>query len=226
MFRMLRLSPPHGWRAVGWELVIVTVGVLVALFAEQSIVNRDWRQKSRAAETEIRAELLASAAHADERLRMSKCFEGKLDQLQDRLLRTNEPIAAPMYQSRYWTLVRLWSTDAWETARAGDVLMHMPPERVRFYAALYRQIGQIRANLALEQQHIADLAMLTWFSGPLSDTMRDRLFAAVTRARRANEMIIRDSGQLLGATGELGIRLTPESRHEPDKCGSMDDPMS
>ena len=30
MFRMLKLKPPHGWNAVGWELVIVVVGVLLA----------------------------------------------------------------------------------------------------------------------------------------------------------------------------------------------------
>jgi len=27
MFRMMKLSPPHGWNAVAWELGIVTLGV-------------------------------------------------------------------------------------------------------------------------------------------------------------------------------------------------------
>jgi hypothetical protein len=34
LFR-LRLKPPHGWNAVGWELAIVTLGVLIALGAQQ-----------------------------------------------------------------------------------------------------------------------------------------------------------------------------------------------
>ncbi len=35
MFRLLRLKPPHGWNAVAWELAIVTLGVLLALGAQQ-----------------------------------------------------------------------------------------------------------------------------------------------------------------------------------------------
>ena len=35
MFRLLRLNPPNGWHAVAWELLIVTLGVLVALGAQQ-----------------------------------------------------------------------------------------------------------------------------------------------------------------------------------------------
>ena len=39
MFRPLRLrfKPPSGWHAVGWELLIVTLGVLIALGAQQMV---------------------------------------------------------------------------------------------------------------------------------------------------------------------------------------------
>ena len=39
MFRLLKLQPPHGWRAVMWELAIVTIGVVVALGAQQWAEN-------------------------------------------------------------------------------------------------------------------------------------------------------------------------------------------
>ena len=48
MFRMLRLKPPNGWHAVGWELLIVTLGVLVALGRSRwrnGRVTREWRSK-------------------------------------------------------------------------------------------------------------------------------------------------------------------------------------
>ena len=35
MFRLLKVRPPNGWNAVAWELVIVTLGVLLALGAQQ-----------------------------------------------------------------------------------------------------------------------------------------------------------------------------------------------
>ena len=35
MFRLLKLKPPHGWSAVAWELAIITLGVRIALAAQQ-----------------------------------------------------------------------------------------------------------------------------------------------------------------------------------------------
>ena len=43
MFRMLKLNPPHGWRAVAWELAIVTAGVLIALGVQQWAEERNWQ---------------------------------------------------------------------------------------------------------------------------------------------------------------------------------------
>ena len=37
MFRLLKVKPPHGWNAVAWELAIVTLGVLIALAAQQIV---------------------------------------------------------------------------------------------------------------------------------------------------------------------------------------------
>ena len=45
MFRMLRLKPPNGWHAVGWELLIVTLGVLVALGAQQLVEAINWKRE-------------------------------------------------------------------------------------------------------------------------------------------------------------------------------------
>lgn len=49
MFRMLKLRPLHGWNAVAWELAIVTLGVLIALGAQQ--VVETLHDRSTAAET-------------------------------------------------------------------------------------------------------------------------------------------------------------------------------
>jgi hypothetical protein len=49
MFTLLKLKPPHGWNAVAWELAIVTLGVLIALAAQQIV--QDLHDRSVAAET-------------------------------------------------------------------------------------------------------------------------------------------------------------------------------
>ena len=60
MFRLLRLKPPHGWNAVAWELGIVTLGVLIALAAQQFVESRQWRSEVVAE----RASLLQEASDA------------------------------------------------------------------------------------------------------------------------------------------------------------------
>jgi len=219
-------KPMHGWREFLGEVGIIVVGVLIALGAEQFLDDLNWHEKVRYSELQLRAELLEAAANADERMRLNSCFVGKLDDLQHRLLSQSEQNAAPPYRSRYWTIVRLWSTDAWDTARAGDVLTHMQGEKVRRYAALYRQVAVIRDNLGLEQQYIADLSILPSIDGRISEVTRDRLLAAVTRSRRANEMIIRDSKQVLAAAGDIGIKLSQSTRTPLHACGTLYQPLT
>ncbi len=50
MFRLMRLKPPHGWNAVVWELAVVTVGVIVALAAQEWVEGLSWRGKVAATE--------------------------------------------------------------------------------------------------------------------------------------------------------------------------------
>ena len=57
MFRLLKVKPPHGWNAVAWELGIVTVGVLIALAAQQFVDDLHWRGELRDFRTAVRAEI-------------------------------------------------------------------------------------------------------------------------------------------------------------------------
>ena len=43
MFRLVKVTPSHGWNSVGWELGIVVVGVLIALGAQQIAESLYWR---------------------------------------------------------------------------------------------------------------------------------------------------------------------------------------
>jgi hypothetical protein len=56
MFRLLKLSPPHGWRAVSWELAIVTLGVLIALWAGELLTAYNWKSKAAAGERALTSE--------------------------------------------------------------------------------------------------------------------------------------------------------------------------
>ena len=81
MFRLLKLNPPHGWNAVGWELAIVTIGVLIALAAQQVVT---WlTDQSTAAETraEVADELNSDLMSIALRRSAEPCIERRLAEL-------------------------------------------------------------------------------------------------------------------------------------------------
>lgn len=57
MLRLFKLKPPHGWNQVAWELGIVTVGVLIALGAQQFVEDIHDRQQVAQLRSALRAEL-------------------------------------------------------------------------------------------------------------------------------------------------------------------------
>ena len=81
MFRLLRLRPPHGWNAVAWELAIVTLGVIIALAAQQAA--QALNDRSTAAETrrEITDELNSNLMSIALRRAAERCVSRRLAEL-------------------------------------------------------------------------------------------------------------------------------------------------
>jgi hypothetical protein len=81
MFRLLKLNPPHGWNAVGWELAIVTLGVLIALAAQQiveTLHNRSTAAQTRADVTdELNSDLMSLKLRQD----AEPCIDHRLSEL-------------------------------------------------------------------------------------------------------------------------------------------------
>lgn len=81
MFRLLKLRPPHGWNAVAWELAIVTLGVLIALGAQQIV--EEAHNRSVAAETRVQVtdELNSDLMSIALRQSAEPCIERRLTEL-------------------------------------------------------------------------------------------------------------------------------------------------
>jgi hypothetical protein len=81
MFRLLKLTPPHGWNAVAWELAIVTLGVLIALAAQQ--IAEALHDRSVAAETraDVTDELNSNLMSLALRQSTEPCIDRRLSEL-------------------------------------------------------------------------------------------------------------------------------------------------
>src|SRR6476469_1511864 len=102
MFRLVRLKPPHGWNAVAWELAIVTLGVLIALGAQQLV--SDMTDRSTAAQTraEVADELNSDLMSLALRDSIEPCIDRRLTELRAIVTQwqTNGSFEAPNWVSQ------------------------------------------------------------------------------------------------------------------------------
>lgn len=136
MFHLMKLKPPHGWTAVAWELGIVTLGVLIALGAQQVVDEFNWRKEVVDFRRAVRAEVSNNLATYTFRRSEDRCIKVRLDDLQQwlnswragRPLELTGPIGIPSS-----LVVR---TGVWDSRDAGT-FSRMPLEERMNYSGLY-----------------------------------------------------------------------------------------
>ena len=215
MFRMLKLNPPHGWRAVVWELAIVSLGVLIALAAQQWAEAQNWRQKVRAADEQLKAEALVNFTYAAEQIHTEPCIQAQLEKLRLRLVdsgATLQPATLfrePMTSYVFRQPSRTYQNDGWESLVADDTANHVAPDRRRKLATYYSQQAEMRG---LGIQNDSAVGRLNAISEPLPldpatrarfiELLHDQIF----RTRSLSLMAL----QGMGTLRDLGI--APDGR--------------
>ena len=150
MFRMLKLDPPHGWRAVAWELAIVTLGVLVALGVQQLAEAANWRSKANDGQERLKAELLINGAYMAEQVMVAPCIKAQVDRLAARveasktlldpspLISTGQGLTTLRFPSRPWT------AQTWDALQQDGTSNHMPGAVQATLGQIFEKVGQLR----------------------------------------------------------------------------------
>ncbi len=220
MFRLMKVKPPHGWNAVVWELGIVTLGVFVALGAEQLVSNWHWQSEVRKSDRRISDELGDNLVNAYERLAINNCLEPRLAELRDDLIKgkpvwTGSParfasdIYKPMFPPVYRTPNRPWPKNVWETALNGEILGHFRPERVAQFAALFDEASSLQHSQSEELDLAASLGDLA-FTGPISAGERRANLKLVAKLGALNARIVFQSRRILKQAA--AARLSPDPK--------------
>jgi hypothetical protein len=202
MFRILKLSPPHGWQAVWWELGIVTAGVLIALTAGEVVQSLNWREQVGEARRAMDTQLLDSKFAAIERIQNSKCLARKLDRL-DTLLAEE---TMPKVDLKGLQALRLWPTSSWEAASASGAVARMGPEQRNTYAQIFSANSSI-GLLNQEEYRIAASVRSLERHRELTETSRDRLAQDISRLRSLNGILTLAARQWLDLAKPLNLKL-------------------
>lgn len=212
MFRLLRLKPPNGWNAVAWELLIVTLGVLIALAAQQLVEAANWRREVAGFRESVRDEIATNLGSYPYRAKQKRCIAERLDALQRWLdgWRAGRPsrLAGPIGV----VASRVIRTSVWESRDPGT-FAHMPRAEKEEYAFLYDEFRNNEIHRLDERGAWFELAS---FDGATMLDHQDqmRLQGLIARARLRDDRIDSNAERFLKRAAERS-GLDPKDVADP-----------
>jgi len=134
-------KPLHGWRAFAGEVGIVTLGVLIALAAQELVGEIHQRQEVAQLTGALRAELADNRARWEHVRNSDPCTLQRLDALEH----WNATAPAGARLNRAYRLF-LWNqhSGAWDLARTSPTTANIPLRERLIFASLYDAINNWR----------------------------------------------------------------------------------
>jgi len=157
MFRLTKLKPPHGWNAVAWELAIVTLGVLIALGAQQFVDGIHQRDEVAQLVGALRSELADNRSRWEHVRASDPCTLQRLDALE----RWNATAPSGARLNRAYRLF-LWNqhSGAWDLAKTSETTANIPLRQRLIFASLYDAINNWRQMINEENANTQALSGL------------------------------------------------------------------
>jgi hypothetical protein len=215
------IHKPKPWRGVREflkEYVIIVVGVLTALGAEQGVEWLHWQHEVAVADTGLRHELRFDGLYAFESIAAWPCEQKRLDELSAALRRTqglwkgSGTEDRPGRKASFVNPGHPWPQTGWEEYKGNGAVQHMSDARRWLFNTAYLDVAGERGFGEQLGQASAELAILA-DDLPLSDATRDRELAAIEHARLAGYMAAFVGKLFVGELGKLGVTFTEAERH-------------
>jgi hypothetical protein len=220
-------KPLHGWRDFIGEVGIIVIGVLIALGAEQIVERIVWREQVRQAETSMTQELSDDdGPQAYERLALQPCIIRQLDRAEQALIAERDRHVAFVPTALWTPPFHTWDDNAWRAAVSSQATSHMSTERMYAWSNPYALTADMNEGAVRESQDWAELERIATLPAHPSDVGRERIMAALARARQDNRFLVFMSKVFLGSSEAAGVRVPKKARqgavallhHVNDRC--------
>ena len=155
MFRLLRLKPPHGWNAVAWELGIVTLGVLIALGAQQAVESINERREAAATRAAVIQEIEESLALLEMRRIAQPCVDRRLAEIRaivEQWARTGTFKRPRWISQAPWFVLNNLRVDA--AVSAGRLPLLSNEEQYRVGLFYTGQVVEVRSLAVLDRVYV------------------------------------------------------------------------
>jgi len=203
------------WIAITIELVIVTLGVLIALAAQQWSNERSQRNQMKVSMNAVREELAEHYGYAVEYRVVYPCMQAQMERLRDRVLKSGPTLdPAPLYSDGTFRYVirepsKVYPTDAWQAAINDGTTQRIAPSTRRVLAGHYGQLPEIwditLANNAADMAFIALTHPL-----PLDAMARYSIIKDIEQERARMEYMDYMNGQVIDYIQSAGMLPSTE----------------
>lgn len=205
-------KPWHGLREFFKEYVIIFVGVLTALGAEQTVEMLHWRHKLEQTTESLRLELIEDdAPQAYTRMAVGQCLDTELGAISEAATKDGDRTALQDLIARYQPPSYSWDAEAWRVILASDVGSHTSPQQMILWSAPYRSIPMLAA--ADDRERLTQEGLQLAPGGArLTPAEKDRIVSTVYSLRRTNARMYRWSRTYLRALLDLKMELPEEDQ--------------
>ena len=236
MFRLLRLKPPHGWNAVGWELAIVTLGVVIALGSQQLAEVMSDRSTASETRAEVTDELNSNLMSLALRQSTEPCIERRLNDLRAIVTQweRTRSFATPKWVSQSpMIVIELSRYDAAQSAGRLALLSGDEQYRMGAIAARLRKFDEWQTA---ERVPWGRLRALQFGAASLSKNDQSDIRSALQDASTFDYMAKVNFTEALPMARKFGFRPDARGFHEmapqvwpggkftPSICASIDTP--
>jgi hypothetical protein len=210
-------KPWHGLREFLKEYVIIVVGVLTALGAEQAVEAVHTAQKANEAEALVREEMARNVLFSQQRVMIYPCNREQYRAVQRALLAT--PADQPVAQFPYLFITTYrFNWVQWESATASGIAGHFPEDRRLAYERMYITGAGVRSLETAQTSELDAAAKLRTLRLParkLDPVTRETLLQASEQGAYQEEAIAHNAGILIQHAAPLHLpplKLSPQTK--------------
>jgi len=204
MFRLLKLKPAHGWNAVAWELLIVTLGVLMALGAQQAVETINERREAAETRTALTNEISETLAILELRRAAQPCIDKRLGEVRAIV---NEWGRTGSFKTPTWVSQATWfavNTARFNAAQSAGRVALLPSEEQYRFGLIVGSLQNFQEIQSSEIENWGTLRMLQSGAGALSASDRTAIRMALQRASTLNYLAKIRVGQTLQQAASYG----------------------
>ena len=149
--RWQRFSPSMGWRAFWSEIVIVVLGVVIALAANEAVEEWNWQNKVEDGEARLQGDITWVFLWSAEKSVTQPCVDAQLAAMGSNVLESADtllPLPVGTVLDRQWVVrmpTRPYRFPVWEALLADGTASHFPPHRLAILGRISHDMAQARA---------------------------------------------------------------------------------